>query len=812
MKKNTIFKHLFKRVAFILLSVNLIFSIVLLPIYQDKLVRMIAIQGETFANSTIAACGEALYTQDYSFVISYVSKVLQQTPEITFVSFTSLNGQVIELNKSGWNLNQSHKSITGNLLKNISPYSIEHESTSSNTDSANSFIFKKPINISGLDWGTFSLGLSDAEYQALLYSYFRNVVVFSLLIISLTLLLLHGSSLKLVQQLSKLRITAENLANGDLSSRAPADSIGEIGYLASTLNNMADNLDENTKSLRRLARLVEDTNDSIIIFDNKMRVLFVNSSLKSMLDQSSDYFSGMEINTFLSHLKIGRNKQRDILQEISRIDQHDWSTDITLSRADRKLLHMTMRIENFDLEEVESGGFFIVLTDITRRKQLEHELETLAYVDKLTRLPNRRYFIDQLNEAVSEAETFDSSLTVFFLDIDNFKIINDSLGHEVGDMVLTESGWRIQEALRSDDVVCRLGGDEFTAIIRGVNDKDTISRVADNILRNFEQPLLIKEHELRTSASIGIVSYPFDGINTKELIKNADTAMYAAKKSGKNDYRFFSEDMHQDMRDYLEIESSLRKAISTSSLHLVYQPFVNLNSNTIDHCEALIRWKDPIRGMIPPGKFIPIAEQSGLISSIGEWVVKQVCEQIKKWDFSINVSINVSGTELQDKMFAERLNNVLVDYDIEPYRIQLEFTEHVLVSKEGENLPQLNHLKRSGYQLAVDDFGTGFSSLSYLSELPIDVIKIDKSFINRLPADRKTIAVVKSIISLADSLDISTIGEGAENLSQVEWLDEHGCKVIQGYYFHKPMSAQELERLVTRGKISPISKNVKAVD
>ncbi|MCU7811372.1 MAG: diguanylate cyclase, partial [Candidatus Thiodiazotropha sp. (ex Notomyrtea botanica)] len=562
MIRPTIFRHLFIRVAVILLGINLLFSLVLMPIYKDKLVRMIAIQGETFANSTIAACGEALYTEDYSFIISYVSKVLQKTPEIIFVTFTSNNGQVIDLTSENWNVKLADVLQNKSQADN-SAYTITHKKYININDTEHAFIFTKPLNISGLEWGTFTLGISDDEYESLLNSYFRNVALFSVLLVIISLLLLHGSSRSLGHQLSALRNTASELARGNLSARAPSDAIGEISLLATTLNGMAESLDENTRNLRRLASLVEDTNDSILIFNNKSEIIYVNSALTKLLSLDEKHFYRMELFSFLSYLKIGRTKQRKITNEISDKDFHDWSTDITYSISSNQAFHLTMRIEKFDIHEVETGGFFIILTDITRRKQLEHELETLAYVDKLTRLPNRRYFIDRMNEAVEEAEAFDSKLTVFFMDIDNFKIINDSLGHEVGDMVLAEAGWRIQEALRSDDTVCRLGGDEFTAIIRGVDDFETISRVSESILKNFELPFYIQDHELRTSASIGIVTYPNDGLTTKELIKNADTAMYAAKKGGKSGFRFFSEDMHQDMREYLDIESSLRKSINS---------------------------------------------------------------------------------------------------------------------------------------------------------------------------------------------------------------------------------------------------------
>ena len=559
---------------------------------------------------------------------------------------------------------------------------------------------------------------------------------------------------------------------------------------------MAENLENKTQRVEQLARLVEDTNDAIVIFDKNQKITFINQAFSNISGRNIDFYRGMKMHDLFSHLGIAKQKQHEVSVGMEHIDQLNWSTDLTITTTNNNPIHMTLRIEAFDPDEQCDNGFFVVLSDITRRKQLEFELETLAYIDKLTKLPNRRYFTDRLSEAVKESETDGKALSVFFLDLDNFKIINDSLGHEIGDHVLRETAWRLQDTLRSDDTVCRLGGDEFTVIIKNVSDKESLASLADMIIQCFAKPIEIVERELRISTSIGIVQFPEDGHNEKELIKNADTAMYAAKHAGKNAYRFFTQDMHHDMHEYMELESSLRNAIIHSNFELVFQPFINIENNSITNCEALLRWKHPERGFIPPGRFIPIAEQSGLISAIGDWVFTQVCRQLKQWNNNTKVSINVSGNELLDKQFIKRLENTLIEYDIEPYQIQLEFTEHVLVSKDGSNLPMLNALKRAGFSIAVDDFGTGFSSLSYLSELPIDVIKIDKSFINKLPSDRRTLAVVNSIISLAKSLDMKTIGEGVEKKDQVDWLQANGCNIIQGYYYHRPMSAQKYEQLI----------------
>jgi diguanylate cyclase (GGDEF)-like protein/PAS domain S-box-containing protein len=805
MKRNTIFQHLFIRMAIIMLGISVLFSFAMMPIYKDKLVSMLATQGNTFANTAIAACGEALYTRDYSFVITYTTKVLRQTPEITFVTFTSNEGMRLNLTANGWNVNTVSAPAEPTPANKESQFRILHSSNLPNSYEQSAFIFTKGANITGLDWGIIELGISDTEYVALMQNYFRNVFLSTLFLVVITLLVLHGISIKLTQQLSKLRDTALALSNGKLSARAPTEAIGEIQLLATTLNGMAESLEINTRNVRQLARLVEDTNDAIAIFGLEEKISFVNPAFMNITSQSFNFYKGMSLQNLFDHLGIEKTKQREVSAGMMHVQQLDWSTDITISTKERGPVHMTLRIEAFDSEDAQDNGFFVVLSDITRRKQLEFELETLAYIDKLTKLPNRRYFMDRLSEAVKEADLLASGLAVLFLDLDNFKIINDSLGHEVGDFVLSEAAWRIQDVLRSDDIVCRLGGDEFTVIIKGVNEKDELAKIASAIIQEFARPIDCKDRELRIGTSIGIVQFPFDGHDKKELIKNADTAMYAAKHSGKNAFRFFTQDMHRDLHEYLELESALRKALADSTLELVYQPFIDAETDTITNCEALLRWNDPEKGYIPPARFIPIAEQSGLIGEIGDWVFTEVCKQLRRWKFKMNVSVNVSGSELNDNDFIHRLENTLLEYNIEAYRLQLEFTEHVLVSKDGSNLSTLNALKRAGFRIAVDDFGTGFSSLSYLTELPVDVIKIDKSFINRLPHDRRTIAVVNSIISLAESLDIMTIGEGAENKSQVDWLHAHGCTTIQGYHFHKPMSASALERLMNTSKVTRLS-------
>lgn len=812
MKQGSLFRHLFYRVALVILLTNIISSLLILPIYKDKLISMITIQGNTFAYSTLATTSEALYTKNYSFIIAYVQKVLKKTPEFEYVSFSDSEGKTLYLTAKNWSFDQLDAPEEAIILSSSSQR-IEHK-TYDNKQSI--FVLSRKIDFSGFDWGELKLGIKDTEYQALLDSYYHNVFIISLVLFLSSLLLIKGSTLNLERQLVKLRDTAFNLSKGNLSARSSTKGVGEIAVLAKTFNSMADNLQQNTQKLQRLVRVVESTPDAIALFDRDQKIIFVNDALKKYCKKFDPYFNGMTFVDFINQLNIQYTKDIDLHSGLLLAQQKHWAADIEIDCLDEQNKYMTLRIEPLKesehLEKKVEDGFFVVLTDITHRKQLEGELEEMAYLDQLTQLPNRRLFMERLNDAVQYAKSSQTNLAVMFLDLDNFKLINDSISHEIGDLVLKEVSHRLQSILRTDDLICRLGGDEFTAILQGIETHAAITNVAQQITQLFEQPFKVNKHELKISCSIGIVNYPDDGNTMQELTKNADTAMYAAKNSGKNTYRFFSQEMQQEMREFLDIENSLQKAIKRNEFKLVYQPIVDVVSGKVNSCEALLRWKHPERGYISPDLFIPIAEQSSLIKDIGIWVFNEACRQMQQWDFDIKVSVNVSGNELVDPNFIKRISRSLSLYDISPHKIQLEITEHVLISKDRKNLALLNELSQMGFHLALDDFGTGFSSLSYISELPIDVLKIDQSFVFKLPNDRKTIAVVNAIILLAQNLQISIIAEGCETQEQLAWLEQHACNYIQGNYYHKPMKPEALEQMfVNKNVIQLVDKRKRKI-
>lgn len=800
--RGTIFNHLFVRMAVILFGVSMAFSLMLTPIYHFKLMRMLTAQGNTFANTAVAASGEALYTKDYSFVINYINNVLKKTPEITFVNFISNEGLRLNLSARGWRAEHGVPISDDMFTADQDAYSIKRLENTDTNGIQGDFVFLKPVNIGGLDWGFIEVGISDSEYNSLMLSYLGNVFLFAFILILIALLILHGSLTALSGQLARLRETALKLSEGNLSARAPTEGAGEIGLLAAALNSMADSLKEEVSSAQKLVRLVEDTNDAIAIFDPDGEITFVNPSLISMVGGSFEQYRGMLLHELLDHLGLGKESQREVLVGMSSIDNSVGSVCVDITPASKETLYMSLRVEAFYPGGGEKSGFFVVLSDITHRKQQEHDLEKLSSIDSLTRLPNRRYFLDRMAESIKEASRYNKDLAVSLLELQAVEGISDTLGHEAGYFVLAEVGRRIQAALRTDDIVCRLGGNEFAVIIKGVENKEQLEGVVEIISGAFEKPIRYMDRELPVEPSIGIACYPQDGRNVKDLLKKADAAMYVAKHAGENAFSFCAQGSHRNLRSNKKLEWALCEAVGNSDFQLVYHPFFDMETQAVSSCEALVRWKHPELGFVSPDRFIPVAEQSGLVGDIGNWVFTEVCKQMSSWDFEMNVSVNVTGGELVDKDFIRGLEDTLAEYEIEPDRIQLEFTEQAVVSRDIDSLSILNVLKGKRFNIAVDDFGTGFSSLSYITELPVDVIKVDKFFISKLPKDRRAEAIVKSIILLADSLGIETVGEGAETKEQVDWLCAHGCKKIQGDYFYQAMTAQELKELVNGLKTS----------
>jgi diguanylate cyclase (GGDEF)-like protein/PAS domain S-box-containing protein len=445
--------------------------------------------------------------------------------------------------------------------------------------------------------------------------------------------------------------------------------------------------------------------------------------------------------------------------------------------------------------------------DVTDRKVIQQRIQHLAYHDNLTGLPNRGLLQDRLARSIARAERAGKKVAVLFIDLDNFKNINDTLGHDVGDELLRQVSRRLSDCVRLEDTIARQGGDEFIVLLDSLDDGRNASIVAQKVLNQLRLPLNLGGTEQHVSGSVGIAVYPEDGRDAQTLMKNADTAMFHGKGLGKNTYQYFTPQMNIAVKRRMMLESALRRAVLQKDFVLHYQPQIDLETGEIIACEALVRWKTEDSGTVMPGDFIPLAEETGLINEIGEWVLQESCRQAREWqDMGMaghrRMAVNLSARQFADKGFLEMVTRVLTETGLAPSCLELEITESQVMRQTDGMIQLLNKLSEMGVQLAIDDFGTGYSSLSYLKRLPIQKLKIDQSFIRDITVDPNDTAIVVAIINMARSLDLETIAEGVETAGQLALLRAKGCRVGQGFFFAAPLPAPEIYALLRGNRIA----------
>jgi len=424
----------------------------------------------------------------------------------------------------------------------------------------------------------------------------------------------------------------------------------------------------------------------------------------------------------------------------------------------------------------------------------QHRLKVMAYHDYLTELPNRAKFIEYFKKLVNNDK---ENFSIIYLDLDRFKLINDSFGHDVGDQFLKNIATKMRGLVGTDDIVARFSGDEFAFLFVDLEDSEVVKEKCKDILEAIAEPWEYLDQEFQIKASAGIVNYPADGDNISTLLRNADLAMYHAKENDL-DFKSFTDTLSENFIEELTLENDLRMAIAKDELELYFQPLLNLDDGTVNIMEVLLRWNHSKQGIISPAQFIPLAEKSGLIISIGSWVLRQACQQINKWnkfnDKEMSIAINISAIQFEDISFIDKIKSIIKETGVKPSWLELEITESVLMSDPKGVLAKLNKLKELGIRISLDDFGTSYSSLSYLKKFPIDKLKIDKSFIQDLSSDNYKTGIVKVIFDLAKNMELKVTAEGVETLEQLELLQELKCNQIQGYYISRPKPADEFEK------------------
>lgn len=558
------------------------------------------------------------------------------------------------------------------------------------------------------------------------------------------------------------------------------------------------------QELRLRDQAIEASVNAIIITDHTQPdqpVVYVNPAFEVITGYSKEETLGRNCRFLL-----GDDREQPELDSIRSALKENREGRATLRnyRKNGELFWNDLHIAPVRNDAGEVTHFIGIQNDISDSRRYQEELEHQANYDTLTGLPNRNLLHDRLKQSVAYARRYQKAMAVAFIDLDNFKLVNDSLGHSAGDRLLTTVADRLKTCVRTSDTAARLSGDEFVLILFDQSDETVIHNTMQRILNEVSLPCRLEDRDFYVSCSIGYSLFPKDGETDEVLLKNADAAMYYAKESGRNNFQAYSPDMETKATQRLEIGGDLRQALEKNEFTLRYQPRVSLTTGEIIGAEALIRWQHPTQGAISPTQFIPIAEETGLIVQIGEWVLRTACQQNKAWNDlglpPITMSVNLSARQFVKKDLVQSIDNVLKESGLPPAQLELELTESLIMHNAELFITTLNNLKALGIKLSVDDFGTGFSSLAYLKRFPIDRLKLDRSFVHNVTFDKDSAAIARAVISLGHSMNLEVLAEGVETTEELEFLRTFKCDELQGYFFSEPLTGEVMEQLLKSGR------------
>ncbi len=576
-------------------------------------------------------------------------------------------------------------------------------------------------------------------------------------------------------------------------------SVLSVVLIINDTNRMQQAQERIKESEEKYRYLVDVSPEAIVIYQNE-KIMFANAAVEKL---------------------VGANSSAEIIGKsvFDFLPRNFWTT---ASQQTKKFLNNNLvnfyeyKLKKLSGEEidVEATGkkityqneqmILVMIKDVSERKKLDEQIKYMAFHDSLTNLPNRNMLNDSLEKAIYQAKKNGQTMGIIFLDLDRFKLINDTFGHEFGDLVLKQIAKRLSSCTRKQDLLIRHGGDEFIILMKNTNRK-SVKVIAEKIVKEFAEPLDISDREIFSSASLGIAMYPFDGSDAKTLITKADKAMYQAKESGRNNYKFYQSDFTEILSKRMNLEVSLRNALKKEEFVLYYQPQIDLNTNQITGMEALLRWNHPEYGLIYPNEFIDIAEETGMIIPIGDWVIKTACYQLKQWHEvgveHLTMAVNIAYQQIEDQFFIERVVNILKEIEMEPGFLELELTEHTFGNSE-ESIFNLKKLKEIGFRISIDDFGVGYSILNVLKHVPFDKLKIDQTFIRDALENPNTAIIVKAFIQMGQRMNFNIGAEGIENEQQLSFLKEHNCNSGQGYLFSYPLPAKEISNQLLKNAVN----------
>ncbi|MGB2108432.1 MAG: EAL domain-containing protein [Marinobacter vinifirmus] len=583
----------------------------------------------------------------------------------------------------------------------------------------------------------------------------------------------------------------------------PGNRRDELGLVTDAINEMRERLNEDVARRERdaadilkFSQAIEQSPSSVLICDRQWHIEYANQKFSQLTGYTQDDIIGKHPSALVDQSMNSREAWhlwQAIRLQVKRVGV--WQGEVNSVRRNGERYWEQLVVTPIKDSNSDTTGYLILGEDISIRKRYEQQLLRQANYDVLTGLPNRMLALDRLKLAIAQARRDETQVGVMFLDLDNFKHINDTLGHDAGDTLLIEASKRVSSCLRGTSTVARLGGDEFLVVLPGLSGPDAACQVADRILQTFSTPFMLGGQEVFVTTSIGIATFPQDSDNSGTLLQHADAAMYEAKHKGKSAYSRFTPEMTEVSHERLQMESYMRKAMELGEFELYFQPIIDTHSGKLVSAEALLRWNNPALGMVMPDRFIPLAEETGLIIPIGEWVIQEACKAARNWQTltgnPIGVAVNVSPRQFRDPGFTDAVMRALDASGLSPELLELEITERLILDNSIETADILRKLDRSGIRLTVDDFGTGYSALSYLKSYPFDTLKIDKSFIQDVLTENDDASLVRAIITMAHSLGLKVVAEGVEAEAQTHFLKEEHCDYSQGYFYSTPLPEQD---------------------
>ena len=600
---------------------------------------------------------------------------------------------------------------------------------------------------------------------------------------------------RLDKPIHELIETAERIGNGNYTQPLAVTGEHELAPLESALEQMRQKLRQSTIDSKYLTTVLDSMNDAVLVTSTAGNITKINAAAQRLFGFTDEQLAGKPL--------------QDLLVPVQHADpEHDQSImelqESVIRTASGQTIPVSISSSALSAAKTEFQGTIFVMRDITERKRAERRIRYLARFDSLTKLPNRMQFQHLLQQAIARARRAERIVALLYLDLDRYKEINDTFGHEAGDRTLEILSERLTRALPKEAVLGRLAGDEFAVFIEGLDpqedERGQTANLARIVLSEISKAFYVQQHELFLTASIGIAFCPRDAENVIDLIRHADAAMYYSKQNAGNNFAFYSPEMNAAAVERLMLKSKLRRALERDELVMLYQPKIDLNSGLIVGAEALLRWRLPGHGDISPTQFIPLAEETSLILGIGDWVMNRVCEDYKRWMAQVSdpglISINLSLKQLRQSSFVTRCRNMFKRHEISPTCFELEITETTLMQDPKRTIKLLDELFAMGVHLSIDDFGTGYSSLSSLQQFPISTLKIDQSFVRGIGEDKDDSTIVRTIIDMGKSMDMKVVAEGVETRTQLAYLKQHHCHYAQGHLFGAAMSSDEFLALI----------------